>query len=228
MRDASQVVENFVRFYEQASPPKACPRCDAPRVVRDGSGARTASVMRQGAVVHVADVPLRRVRCQACQARWRIYPPGIVPHRHYQLCVVADAATQALFDEHSSQTATAARIGCHRRTVGRWLAWLAGLATAADLQARLTECLDAPLLAPTRATATCSRSPARGAIVALAGVVLVLIETLAHALKLEPPGLRSLVEHVVAGRPNLTTYARPAIPEFAHIRLGGRWPIPAG
>jgi hypothetical protein len=228
MRDASQVVEKFVTFYQQASPPCACPGCSAQRVVRDGAGKRTVSVLCEGVVVHVADVPLRRVRCQACRARWRLYPPGIVPHRHYQLCVVADAATQALYDARSSQAATAARIGCDRRTVGRWIAWLAAVATASDLQARLTECLDAPLLAPSRATTTRSRNPAQAAIVAMAGVVLVLIETLAHALRLEPPGLRSLVEHVVAGRPHVTTYARPAIPEFAHSRLGGRWPIPSG
>lgn len=44
---------------------------------------------------------------------------------------------------------------------------------------------------------------------------LALIEILASARGLAPPGLSSVVEWLVRGRDRVTTYVSPAIPEFS-------------
>lgn len=143
-----------------------------------------------------------------------------MPRRRFQLCVVADAASKYLFDPLTTRPAVAAVATCAVRTVGRWLHWLAGVADPADVQARLVETLD-DVVVPTFPDAVV-RNPAVGGMLRRAAANLVLIETLARSLGLEPPGLRSLVVALVAGRDGWTTYARPIVPEFASRGLAGR------
>jgi hypothetical protein len=94
------------------------------------------------------------------------------------------------------------------------------VAEPAHVQARLVEVLDevvVPLFFD-----VVIRNEAVGGLLRRAAANLVLIEALARSLGMPPPGLASLVVDLVTGRDGWTTYARPAVPEFASRRLGGR------
>jgi len=221
---AKRVEDEFVRFYEERVLPATCTSCGRASIVWNGTGRRTASVLRGSVIVYVPDLPLARFVC-SCGKHGRLYPPGVVPYRHYQLCVVADAVVEALFDAGSSQAATARRVGCAPRSISRWLSWLAGIASPSDIQARLAEVVDGPILARSPDVAERWRDlvdTTRHQIVVRAGSVLALIEALGHAMRLAPPGLRSVVELLVAGRAGHTTLERPSIPELAQSRMAGR------
>lgn len=140
-----------------------------------------------------------------------------MPRRHYQLCVVAEAATQHLFAGDAQERVAAGR-GCSRRTVGRWLRWIAECADPGALGAQLLAAVGSPVLPRLRALAPrlrALRDGARRALLERAAAVLELLEALALTLSLEPPGLRGVVEHVLAGRDRITTYRAPRIPELA-------------
>lgn len=216
---ARTLLARFQLFYRTVQPPPRCPLCDGDHIVRAGSGTRTASVLVDGKVEYLREIPIRRVRCRCCKKSWRLRPPGLMPHRHYQLCVVARGAMAALFGGLSLRK-VAARCCCSVWTVARWLRWLAGVTTPANLAARLTEASGAPVLPelpPVRVPAGAS-GPLRTA----AAWVLVLLEAIGGALGLEPPGVRAMVEAVLQGRSRHTTYASPEMPDFARIGFGGR------
>jgi hypothetical protein len=140
-----------------------------------------------------------------------------MPRRHYQLCVVTEAASQHLF-AGASQEQVAATTGCSRRTVGRWLQWLSQVADPAVLGQKLAAALGEPVLPRLRPLASrrwALRDAARRQVLERAATVLQLMEALGLALGLEPPGLRALVERVLAGRDRITSYRAPLIPELA-------------
>jgi hypothetical protein len=227
MSDIAEAIRQQVRrFYERMPLPPRCVWCFGTRLgPKDNNVPRSASFLVDGEVVFVADLPGRRVRCLDCNRSWRHRPPGLIPRRHYQLCIVADGTGAYLFEEDATIEGVAERCCCSRWTVARWPAWLGWLASPADLQARLVELADAPILAPLRPVADLARKARRAArrlALALAAEVLCLLEAVAQVAGLEPPGLRAVVEAVVDDRDRVTTYAFPGIPEFAHRKFGGR------
>lgn len=218
--DATSCKDRWQEFFDRNEVPKSCRSCGDPHVARNGTAERSAIVREADETATIDEIPLRRVRCRECRRSWRLYPPGLLPRRRFQLCVVSEAVSTYLFDPAATRPAVAAVATCAVRTVGRWLHWLAGVAEPAHVQARLVEVLDevvVPLFFD-----VVIRNEAVGGLLRRAAANLVLIEALARALGLAPPGLASLVVHLVAGRDGWTTYARPAVPEFASRGLGGR------
>ena len=95
---APAIMDRWQRFFETVVAPAVCLFCAKGHVVFNGIAVRKASVLVTGLVVYLGPVLCRRVRCQACRVSWRLYPPGLMPRRHYQACVVAQATSQHLFD----------------------------------------------------------------------------------------------------------------------------------
>lgn len=215
--DVAQVRPTWARFADEVERPARCRACAHPRVHWDGFAERTATVHADDRTVHVTGIRCRRVRCAACGKSWQLRPAGLVPRRHYQLCVVAEAASQHLFAGDAQERVAAGR-GCSRRTVGRWLRWIAECADPAALGARLLAAVGAPVLPRLRALAPrlrALRDGARRALLERAAAVLELLEALALAWGLEPPGLRGVVEHVLRGRDGIPSYRAPLFPELA-------------
>ncbi len=225
---ARAIKDVWQRFFDTVAAPRECIFCPLGHVVFNGVAERSASVLLAGLVVYVGSVLCRRVRCQECRVSWRLYPPGLMPRRHFQACVVAQATSQHLFEADSTQEAVAAAHRCSRRTVSRWLGWVSALASPAQLLAEIVARIDAPVLPGARAVADLSRKgrdAAHRAILEKAAEVTVHLEALAMAMRLPPPGLQSVMEPVLAAAPRLSTYARPFIPDFARI-LGKENPSP--
>ncbi len=217
-QSAMAVQERWQRFCERVNKPRACSACNSPHIVWNGRSTRSASVRVGEEVVHLTDIVCRRVRCVACRFGWQLRPPGLMPRRHYQLCVVASATSQYLFDEGASQERIAAQHGCSRRTLGRWLRWLSRVADPAVLGQKIAAAVGAPLLPRLEEVRRRVRSQlgdAQRALLQRAAEVLVLCEALAAAWQLEPPGLRAVVEGAVGGRDRVTPYSAPSIPELA-------------
>ena len=173
--------------------------------------------------MELAGVRCRRVKCASCEVSWTLRPPGLAPRRQFQLCVVARAASRYLFGDASSLSTVAVEHSCSPRSLGRWLGWIAGLASPAGLERHLVATLDAPVLVPLRNVAGLelkATTPARRRRLTRAAPVLVLLEALGRATGAEPPGLRGVLERVVAGRDRVTTEARPRVPELAARQAG--------
>jgi len=222
---AEQILQGFVDFFHNAPLPDACVHCEDDHVVRNGSATRSASFLVDGEVLFLPEIPCRRVKCQDCMRSWRQRPPGLMPHRHYQPCVMAEGVSHHLFDGEATLTGTARRCDCSRWTVSRWLGWLGKIASPADLQARLAEVTGAPvvgLVCEVAALGSKAATEAGRQVLVRAARVLCLLEALGAAIGLEPPGLRSVLLRVIDDRARHTTYASPLIPEFAHFGFGGR------
>lgn len=213
-------------FAETVARPGGCPWCGPGRVVWNGFRVRSASVFGAGRVIHLPRIRCRRVRCQACRRSWTLRPRGLMPQRHYQLSVIAEALASYLFEPESSQAGVARAMGCARRTVGRWLRWLAGVAEPRDLQRHLLAICGEPVLPSLGRALTKIEAVAdalRRQLLGRAAEVLVLIEGLAQALGLEPPGLVSVVEAVLSNRARISSDRSPRIPEFARRQLPVGW-----
>ena len=233
MESVSQTVEvlkhEWQGFYDQAAKPQRCIFCGGARIWWNGWRQRTASLLVGERVVYVDQVACRLVKCgtPGCRKSWTLRPPGLAPQRHYQLCVVAQALSAYLFDPAATLEQVARATGCARRSVGRWIAWVAGLAPAGELLRHLVAASDVPQLPSLPEVASLAlraRDNARRSILRGAAQVLCLLEALGQALGFSPPGLRAVVEAVVDGRYQATTYARPRILAFARRHL----PLVAG
>jgi hypothetical protein len=215
--DVARIQPAWARFAEEVVRPRCCRVCAHPRVHWDGWAERTATVRVGRRTVHVTGVRCRRARCARCRARWRLRPPGLLPRRHYQLCVVAEAASQHLFSGVAQQP-VADQHGCSRRTVGRWLRWIADCADPGVLGSQLLAAVGAPVLPRLRALAPrlrALRNTARRQLLERAATVLQLMEALGLAWGLEPPGLRAVIERAIAGAGRIPSYRAPLIPELA-------------
>jgi len=229
---ANECKRQWQRFFETLHRPPRCIYCKSDKVTWRGPSSRKVSVMvqaqEQPQVVYLSEVPCRRVQCRTseCGRSWTLRPPGVIPRRHYQFCVVASATSQYLHEAGASREAVAVAHTCSRRTLGRWLRWQARLAKAADLQRHLLDVADAPILPKLQPLAPTARKAFAGscaAMLAAAAAVLGLLEVLGAALGYEPPGLRSVLEIVLNNRDRVSTLAEPAVPEFARRRI--RWPL---
>jgi hypothetical protein len=134
-KGSEEFKDRWDRFFQTVEKPSHCLFCQGRRVYWNGHRERSASVMEGGRVSHFTDILCRRVKCAnpPCRKSWTLRPPGLMPSRHYQLCVVASAVRQFLFDPHRTLTAVARAHQCCRRTVGRWLRWIRGLVSPSAL-----------------------------------------------------------------------------------------------
>ncbi len=213
-----QLAREWDEFHCTAAKPQACVGCQGrDRLCWNGTSSRSASVRADEATAHVAEVPQRRVVCRACDKNWIHRPPGLLPNKHFQPCVIAPAASQYLHGGGSLEAVAAAH-GLSRRTLARNLPWIAAVADPAVLLSKVVEAVDAVVLPAVRELARrfeAMRNQARLATLRRAAQVLALMEALASALQLEPPGLRAVVERFLNGRTDVATYLRPVIPELA-------------
>lgn len=137
--------------------------------------------------VFVDDVPVRKLQCGDCGARWTHQPEGLTGRVHYQACVVSRAVARTVLD--SAPRAEIARDhGCHRRTLGRWVARVAAIASPARLARVLLAAAGVPIL-PALPVSRPSRSARLMSLGTRAVAVLALLEALASLHGLEPPGL---------------------------------------
>jgi len=223
---AEALVRRWREFAETVARPSSCVFCAHPRVLWNGWRTRSASVECAGEVVHVPRIRCRRVRCRECRRSWTLRPPGLMPQRHYQLSVMALAVARYVSQPAMSQARVAARVGCARRTIRRWLRWLAGVAEPGDLLRHLYRICGevvVPALSSARAKLEAIGDGARRRLCERAAENLGLFEALAMALGLEPPGLGSVVEAVLANRSGITSDRSPRIPEFARRQPRGGW-----
>ena len=215
---AGRLRQSWVEFFEKVKRPRACAFCEGDRIWRDGSRCRSASGLVDGQTVTVPAFPCRRVKCAACGKSWSLFGLWLLPGRHFDLAVVAQALSRYLFEEKASREAVAEAYQTSPRTLGRWLAHTAGIATAGFLQGLLLKVTDVPILAriePVKDLLRKARSQARRFMLEEAGKVLGLVEVLAAELEMATPGLASLLSRVVGGRRELTSYRSPIIPADA-------------
>jgi len=139
-----------------------------------------------------------------------------MPRRHYQLCVVTDAANRFLFDADATLSKVADIYSCTRRTVGRWLKWIAGIAKPSELIGRLfaisTESIawvekvkDIVCKVATVGTKTLKRAAKN----------LLILQALGKVIGYTANGFQSMVEGAIFNRDGITTYQDPFIPELA-------------
>jgi transposase-like protein len=202
--------------------PSQCLYCPGVRVRGKEWRLRSCTLLRDEEAVFVPEVLTWRVRCLDCGRSWTLQPPGLLPRKHYQPCLVARVVADYLFSPEASTQAAARRWGCSRRQVGRWARWVARLASPQQLQALLVEVSEAPIEAPRlevtglerKAKTSCQR-----ALLVLAAAVLASLEALGAALQLEPPGLRGVLLALCSRGHALTPYRAPAIPILARRQL---------
>lgn len=127
--------------------PLACVFCCHSTVWWNGDRGRAVTVLVLDLVLHVAGIRCRRVRCAKCRTSWTLRPEWMLPQRQVQLSVVAMVIAKVLFNQQKagakvpfvSQEAAGRAVGCSRRTVGRWLRWVAeacpGLRSLAESKA---------------------------------------------------------------------------------------------
>jgi hypothetical protein len=189
-----------------------CPKCGGWVVSWDGMGERTATVLTEEGAVYVPPFPVRRARCKkhGCGKRWRLLPPQMIPHKHYQPCVVAHALGRYAFENATTMQEVADEVGCDRRTAGRWRGWVPALGEPTVLVQKIVEATDAVVVPLVRAAAKRG-----GDVLRRAAQMLGLFEVLGLVWGLEPPGLRGVLCRLLRGRTGIATYARPLIPELA-------------
>jgi hypothetical protein len=218
------------RFAEEAKKPAQCIFCAGCKIWWNGKRQRSASILVEGVAVFLSEVLCPRVKCGTsdCHKSWTLRPPGLLPQRHYQLCLAAAGLSEYLFNPASSLGKVAETCECSVRTVRRWVNWTACVTDPQTLERRILESVGNPILAPLRTISDrfqryCSRK--RQQELSRAGQNLCLLEALGQARGCEPPGLRGVLTAVVANRYRLTTYRDPIIPDFAWRSWMESWPI---
>jgi hypothetical protein len=203
------------RFSETVDKPCCCPFCQGRRIYWNGYRERSASVLDGDEVAYLSDVVCRRVKCanRQCKKSWTLRPPGLIPRRHYQLCVVASAVRQFLFQPHSTLTGVAAAHQCCRRTLGRWLHRIAGITKPSVLISRLKD-ISSTERFPARDSSQATGTPARKVFERTAGIFC-LLETLGRAHRYTDAPFTKLIEGIISGRDRVTTYRFASIPELA-------------
>lgn len=224
---AAHLKEQIHRAVERLPLPCRCIRCSGIRLGwKDRSRTRSATLLHEGHGEYLDEIPVLRVRCLDCGKNWTLQPPGILSRKHYQPCVATQAVSRVVAEPGASQRQVAEEVGCSRRQVGRWLDWVGSLATPDDLQARVVEEADAPVVVDQPPLARRCRpayTAARQAVLSRAARVLALLEILGCVWGLEPPGLRGVLVHLSEGWQALSSYTSPAIPLLAPRPRGTAW-----
>jgi len=101
--------DRWRQFYENARLPAACVFCEGTKLWWNGTRVRSASVLCEGEVVHLSEVPCRRIKCgtKGCNKSWTQRPEGLTPQRHYQLDVVAEGSSRYLFSARGTLSGVA-------------------------------------------------------------------------------------------------------------------------
>jgi len=214
-----KIKEQWDRFFETVERPCSCIYCQGARIYWNGQRERTASILIEEEVVYLTDILCKRVKCASpgCKKSWTLRPPGLMPRRHYQLCVVGHGTSKFLFEPHETLTSIAYEHQCCRRTVGRWLNWIAGIAEYSDLIRRLhSVSKEAVLSAGLKISEMIRRTVNTGKeVYRRTAQNFCILEALGEAYGYEPPGFRGMIETTISNRDRLTTYQRPFIPELA-------------
>lgn len=174
-----------------------CPRCTSADVWHNGVRLRTATLFDGERAVFVDGVPVRRLRCGDCGARFSLPPEGVTSRRHHQPCVVARAVAVVGWDATAKIAAVSTEHRCHRRSLGRWIERAAAIADPAMLAAALVAASSSPTL-PRPPAPRPSRSARLSAQLVRATSVLALLEALASVHGLSPPALAHAADLVPA------------------------------
>jgi hypothetical protein len=177
------------RWNEALSYRGRCPKCDGERVWHNGIRLRKAVLVDGDETIFVPDIPARRLRCAECGARWTHAPECVSSRGQHQPCVVARAVARLAFEDTVPVGAVAAEHRCHRRSLGRWLARVAGVADPAMLAAAVLRESATPVLPSPPVVVRRTPSPRLLALMGRAVWVLALLEALATLHGLSPPGL---------------------------------------
>ena len=113
-KGSEELKKAWDQFSQTVEKPCCCPFCQGRRIYWNGYRERSASVLDGDRVVYLSEVVCRRVKCadRQCKRSWTLRPPGLMPDRHYQMCVVASAARRFLFDPPQHL-----ELGCRRPSV---------------------------------------------------------------------------------------------------------------
>jgi hypothetical protein len=204
-------------YLERVEKPGSCIFCHGDRLYWNGYRERSASVLIGDEVVYLADILCKRVKCAKpeCNRSWTLRPSGLMPRRHYQLCVVAHGIIKFFSDPHETLTSVADAHCCSRRTIGRWLHWIAGIAEASDLLRGLSHISKkAALSTVVQVYEIFKKVPNK---IIFQGTVknFCFLEALGRAYGYGPKGFRCMIETALANRDRVTTSRCPFIPELA-------------
>jgi transposase-like protein len=177
------------RWTQQLSHRGRCLQCDSERVWYNGIRLRKATLREGEQSVFVADIPVRRLLCGDCSARWSQAPTGVPWRAHYQPCVVSEAVVTDVLDGNVCDATVAKEHGCHRRTLLRWVERVARLWEPAELMRRVLLESETPVLPAAPPAVRPRRSAALRALGQRALWVLFLLEVLTSLVGLSPPGL---------------------------------------
>lgn len=184
------------RCKKHADRPGPCPVCGRPAWWNGTRLIKRVVFVLAAALRWAEQFVRRRARCsdRSCSAgSWTVYEPGGYPHRRFLLSVIAFAVAAMALDERATLTTVARECDCDRRSVGRWVHWVARLAAPAELSRGCAR-LDPDGLPP-------PATPRTADPVSRAGVVIGLLDRLADLLRgrgvaLESgPGLAALLRH---------------------------------
>ncbi len=202
-------------FSKTVKRPEACVYCGHPVLWWNGTRERSATVLVDGVIAFLVGICCPRVKCgnKACQRSWTLRPEGLTPCRQYQLSMVAHGMSEHLF-EGTSLESVAESLTCSRRTVSRWLRWMAEVAEPSALCRELMNVCDAVVLPKVEKLVGAAWSRMR-ALARRAVENLSLLEVLGAAQGMTPPGLACVVERAIANRDRVTTYRSPIIPDLA-------------
>jgi hypothetical protein len=167
-----------------------CRKCQSERVWYNGIRLRKAALRDGDQTVYVADIPVRRLICGDCSARWSRAPFGVPTQAHYQPCVISEAVITDVLSEQRCDASVAKEHGCHRRTLLRWIERVASVAEPAQLMRQVLLESGTPVLPAVPPTVRPRRSRALEALGQRAVWVLMLLEVLTSLAGLSPPGLQ--------------------------------------
>ena len=221
MKDLKQktqeIKDKWDVYFETAERPCCCIFCQFSKIYWNGNRIRSANVQIEEEVVYIPEVKCKRVKCADCKKSWTLRPPGLMPNRHYQLCVVADAASNFLFDADATKTKVAETHDCSIRTIWRWIKWIASVTEYSTIVGHIFDVTKEAIL-PSLFDVTDIVRKAKNTgkqILKKAAKNLCLLEALSLANGYEPPGLRAVIEKVIMNRDRISTYDDPFIPDFA-------------
>jgi hypothetical protein len=184
--------------YEERPPP--CRRCGRAAWWNGWRAIKAEVVCEASGANVVREARRHRARCssgdRSCRI-WTVYGEDAYPHRVFQLSVVA-SAVGAVALGGLTLSGSAARHRATRRSVSRWLRWVATLLEAPRLL-ELCARLDAQGQPPPPATV------GKPATIARAGAILRLLDQLARLLRergvrlaRDVPALAAIVAHQLA------------------------------
>lgn len=172
-----------------------------------------------GDVRWVPGIWRRRACCPNpdCPAKsWTVYEAGAYPHRTFTLAVTASGIAQLAGDDEATPEAVAHAHQCDRRTVGRWIAWVARLCVTVEI-VRACARLDPTGMPP-------PPPPRRETPRVCAGWVLLLLDHLVRllrergAVREAGAGLVAIVRHQFVRFAVVLWLTRPSPP--LHISVG--------